>query len=213
MQLPGAKTLWDSLSPRGELCVGLWLKRFRAMGIEVLPVKESARRSAPAVVSNALAADLVAALRKRVRGEVRFDAGSRALYATDLSIYRQPPIGVVIDNRAAPRRDGNESRDEWQYYISGKARMTVVGTGERARTMDFEAGDVGYIEKTLPHYIQNIGDEDLRFLELFRSSRFEDLSFSEWLTHTPPELVMAHLNIDKATYDKIPREKLVVLPR
>jgi FAD/FMN-containing dehydrogenase/Fe-S oxidoreductase len=42
------------------------------------------------------AADLVTALRKRVEGEVRFDAGSRALYATDLSIYRQPPIGVVI---------------------------------------------------------------------------------------------------------------------
>ena len=42
------------------------------------------------------AADLSAALRKRIEGEVRFDAGSRALYATDLSIYRQPPIGVVI---------------------------------------------------------------------------------------------------------------------
>jgi FAD/FMN-containing dehydrogenase len=40
--------------------------------------------------------DLATVLRKRVRGEVRFDAGSRALYATDLSIYRQPPIGVVI---------------------------------------------------------------------------------------------------------------------
>jgi oxalate decarboxylase/phosphoglucose isomerase-like protein (cupin superfamily) len=60
--------------------------------------------------------------------------------------------------------------DEWQYYISGKARMTVVGTGERARTMDFEAGDVGYIEKTLPHYIENTGDTDCKFLELFRSS-------------------------------------------
>jgi oxalate decarboxylase len=107
----------------------------------------------------------------------------------------------------------HQNADEWQYYMSGKARMTVVGTGERARTMDFEAGDVGYIEKTLPHYIHNIGEEDLRFLELFRSSRFQDLSFSEWLTHTPPELVMAHLNIDKATYEKIPREKLVVLPR
>jgi oxalate decarboxylase len=106
----------------------------------------------------------------------------------------------------------HENADEWQYYMSGRARMTVVGTGERARTMDFEAGDVGYIEKTLPHYIENIGDEELRFLELFRSSRFEDLSFSEWLAHTPPELVMAHLNIDKATYDRIPREKPVVLP-
>ena len=31
-----------------------------------------------------------------VRGEVRFDAGSRALYATDLSAYRQVPIGVVV---------------------------------------------------------------------------------------------------------------------
>src|SRR5690348_8336213 len=42
------------------------------------------------------AADLANALRKRIEGEVRFDAGSRALYATDLSIYRQPPIGVVV---------------------------------------------------------------------------------------------------------------------
>jgi len=35
--------------------------------------------------------------------------------------------------------------DEWQYYISGKGRMTVVATGNKARTMDFQAGDVGYI--------------------------------------------------------------------
>jgi len=42
------------------------------------------------------ATDLAAALSKRIEGEVRFDAGSRALYATDLSIYRQPPIGVVV---------------------------------------------------------------------------------------------------------------------
>jgi oxalate decarboxylase len=102
--------------------------------------------------------------------------------------------------------------DEWQYYISGKARMTVLGTGARARTMDFEAGDVGYIEKTLPHYIDNTGDQDLRFIEVFRSDRFQDLSLSEWLSHTPPELVMAHLNIDQATYAQIPQEKLVVVP-
>ena len=39
---------------------------------------------------------LAAELRTQVRGEVRFDAGSRALYATDSSNYRQVPIGVVI---------------------------------------------------------------------------------------------------------------------
>src|SRR5215472_12116877 len=40
----------------------------------------------------ALAADLRAA----IEGEVRFDAGSRAIYATDASNYRMPPIGVVV---------------------------------------------------------------------------------------------------------------------
>ena len=59
--------------------------------------------------------------------------------------------------------------DEWQYYISGQARMTVLGTGKRARTMDFQGGDVGYIEKTLPHYIDNTGDQELRFIEVFRA--------------------------------------------
>ena len=39
---------------------------------------------------------LAAALARTVRGEVRFDAGSRALYATDASNYRQVPIGVVL---------------------------------------------------------------------------------------------------------------------
>ena len=58
--------------------------------------------------------------------------------------------------------------DEWQYFISGKARMTVFATGGRARTMDFQAGDVGYIQKTLPHYVENTGDTDLKFLEMFR---------------------------------------------
>jgi hypothetical protein len=35
-------------------------------------------------------------LRRRVDGEVRFDAGSRGAYSTDASNYRQVPIGVVI---------------------------------------------------------------------------------------------------------------------
>jgi oxalate decarboxylase len=101
---------------------------------------------------------------------------------------------------------------EWQYYISGKGRMTVVAAGNRARTMDFQAGDVGYVEKSLLHYIENTGETDLVFLEMFKSSHYQDLSLSQWLAHTPPELVMAHLKIDKATFDAIPKTKDVVIP-
>jgi len=106
----------------------------------------------------------------------------------------------------------HQNADEWQYFISGKGRMTVFATGGRARTMNFQAGDVGYIEKTLPHYVENTGDTDLKFLEMFKAGVYQDLSLSEWLTHTPPELVMAHMNIDRATLDAIPREETVVMP-
>jgi hypothetical protein len=43
---------------------------------------------------------------------------------------------------------------------------------------------------------------DLRFIEMFKASGYEDVS----LSHMPPELVMAHLNIDKIMYDAIPKE-------
>ncbi len=57
----------------------------------------SATAIATATVGTAVGADgLAAALRATVRGSVRFDAGSRALYATDASNYRQVPIGVVV---------------------------------------------------------------------------------------------------------------------
>jgi oxalate decarboxylase len=51
------------------------------------------------------------------------------------------------------------------------------------------------------------------FLEMFgKVDRFRDLSFSEWLAHTPPQAVMAHLRIDKATYDAIPKNGGVIMP-
>ena len=40
-------------------------------------------------------------LKKSLKGEVRFDAGAKALYATDASNYRQVPMGVVFPKDAA----------------------------------------------------------------------------------------------------------------
>jgi len=102
--------------------------------------------------------------------------------------------------------------DEWQYYVTGKGRMTVFAAGGTARTMDFRKGDIGYVEQTLPHYIENTGTEDLVFLEMFRTSQYEDVSLNNWLTHLPPALVQAHLNIDTATLNAIPHGEDVVVP-
>ncbi|HWE93839.1 MAG TPA: FAD-binding and (Fe-S)-binding domain-containing protein [Tepidisphaeraceae bacterium] len=57
---------------------------------------DDSRTAIPPVDADALAAELS----KVVEGEVRFDKGSRALYSTDGSNYRQVPIGVVIPRHA-----------------------------------------------------------------------------------------------------------------
>jgi FAD/FMN-containing dehydrogenase/Fe-S oxidoreductase len=58
---------------------------------------EDSRTAIPQREAEALAAELS----KQIQGEVRFDAGARALYSTDGSNYRQAPIGVVIPRHKA----------------------------------------------------------------------------------------------------------------
>jgi oxalate decarboxylase len=145
---------------------------------------------------------------KRLKnGDVRIIDSSRFKISTTIA-------AAIVTVKPGGMRElhWHPNADEWQFYFGGKGRMTVFATGGRARTMDFETGDVGYIQRTLPHYIENTGTTDLKFLEMFKSSFYQDLGLSEWLTHTPPELVAAHLNLDKSTIDAMPKEKPVIMP-
>jgi oxalate decarboxylase len=101
--------------------------------------------------------------------------------------------------------------DEWQYYVSGKGRMTVFDSGAKARTMDFQTGDVGYIDVSRPHYIENTGADDLVFLEVFPVSTYQDISAAEWLAHTPTRLVEEHLHTGEAFLKGIAKKEAVVV--
>ncbi len=85
---------------------------------------------------------------------------------------------------------------EWQYYLQGQARMGVFGSSGQARTFNYRAGDVGLVPFAMGHYIENTGQEKLRFLEVFASSYYADLSLNQWLALTPKELVQDHMNFD-----------------
>jgi oxalate decarboxylase len=102
--------------------------------------------------------------------------------------------------------------DEWQYYIEGQGRMGVFAASGQARTFDFRAGDVGYVPFAMGHYVENTGTTPLRFLEMFKSSYFADVSLSTWMALTPPELVQAHLNLDRQVMDALRKEKAPIVP-
>ena len=94
---------------------------------DVVPIARARRRtvgddgSAPIDV-----AGLEAELRRQLDGEVRFDGGSRALYATDGSNYRQVPIGVVIP------RTVDDVVAAVDHARAAGLRVAVQGTGHGA---------------------------------------------------------------------------------
>jgi oxalate decarboxylase len=100
---------------------------------------------------------------------------------------------------------------EWQFWLTGKGRMTIIMNEGRARTMYFNANDVGFVPRVATHYIENTGTTDSTFLEMFKADQFVDVSLNNWLRHAPPEAVTSHLNLGPELIAKIPAEKELVI--
>lgn len=119
---------------------------------------------------------------------------------------------VEVEPGAMRELHWHPNTDEWQYYIDGQARMGVFAASGQARTFDFHAGDVGYVPFAMGHYVENTDTVPLRFLEIFRSSYFGDVSLNQWLALTPPELVKAHLGLDQQVMDALRKQKAPIVP-
>jgi len=62
------------------------------------------------------------------------------------------------------------------------------------------------------HYVENTGTTPMRFLEIFKSSYFADVSLDQWMTLAPPELVEVHLKLDQQVMDALRKNKAPVVP-
>ncbi len=135
---------------------------------------------------------------------------------TDSSVF---PVSTTIAAALVEIEPGglrelhwHPNNNEWQYYIAGKARTGVFAAAGQARTFDFQAGDVGYVPFAMGHYIENTGDTTVRFLEIFRSSYYADVSLDQWMALTPPELVDAHLKLGPQVMGALRKQKSPVVP-
>ncbi|KAL1739233.1 RmlC-like cupin domain-containing protein, partial [Schizophyllum fasciatum] len=95
---------------------------------------------------------------------------------------------VVLEPGAMRELHWHTSADEWSFFIEGNLRYSVF-TEVAARTYDMSPGDVGYAPISSGHYIENIGNTTARFLEVIDAPEFEDISLTQWLALTPPEIV------------------------
>ena len=182
----------------------------------------------PAPVPPPLAQDMAAATRNGAATKLAFDFAmldmkptkqdaSGTIRIVDSSVFEISKTiamaHVVVKPGAMRELHWHTNAAEWQYYIAGKGRMTVFANKSDARTMNFAAGDVGYVPVTLPHYIENTGNEDLVFLEMFKSPAYSDVSLNNWLAGLPPELVQQHLALDQKIVASFPKNNNGIVPK
>ncbi len=177
----------------------------------------------PAPVPGPLASDKIAGAtevprsfshRMTAQSPIRTKSGTVRITDTKAFPVSKTIAAALIEVEPGGLREmhWHPNTDEWQYYIDGQARMGVFAASGQARTFDFRANDVGYVPFAMGHYIENTGNATLRFLEIFKSDHYADVSLDQWLALTPPELVTAHLKTDPQFIRALRKGKSPIVP-
>ena len=143
---------------------------------------------------------------------IRFSGGSVKIVDSTIFPAASTIASALVEVEPGGMRELHwHPTDEWQYYIEGEGRMGVFASQHHARTFNYRAADVGAVPYPYGHYVENLGDTPLRYLEMFRAPRFQDFSLNQWMALTPPELVQAHLNLNKTMMGALRKEKWPVV--
>ncbi|KAK7056437.1 hypothetical protein VNI00_002992 [Paramarasmius palmivorus] len=118
---------------------------------------------------------------------------------------------ITVEPNAMRELHWHPTMDEWAFFLEGQGRVTVFASNSNAKTFNYQAGDIAYVPATFGHYVENTGNTTLKFLELFNTNVYEDISLSQWLALTPPELLKAHLDLDDETIAGLNKTKPVVV--
>ncbi|GAA4232136.1 oxalate decarboxylase [Streptosporangium album] len=151
--------------------------------------------------------------RMHAQEPIRFDGGTVRIVDSRTFAAATTISAALVEVEPGGLRElhWHPTDDEWQYWISGFGRMGVFASSGLARTFNFQAGDVGYVPFAYGHYIENLGNEPLVFLEMFRNPLFEDISAMQWMANTPPQVSADTLNVPRSMIEALPKTKRSVV--
>jgi len=100
---------------------------------------------------------------------------------------------------------------EWAFVLQGRCRTTVIGPDGNSEFDDFDAGDVWYFPRGHGHSIECLGDKPCQFILIFDNgyfSEFGTFSITDWLGHTPPELLAKNLGLAENAFANFPKQEV-----
>lgn len=129
-----------------------------------------------------------------------------------LSTIKNWPVSTTISGgtmtlkpHALRELHWHPNADEWDYFIKGNARITVFSPYGEVHAVEYGPGDVAYIPMGYGHYIENTSDEELEVLLAFNSGSYEEISLTDWISMSPPQVVATNFNLPVSTIEEMRR--------
>lgn len=100
---------------------------------------------------------------------------------------------------------------EWAYMTYGSCRVTALDPQGRATVQDVKAGDLWYFPAGMPHSLQGLGPDGCEFLIIFddgNATEYNTLLLSDWIAHTPPEVLALNFGVPVEAFERIPTSDL-----
>ncbi|MGC1105807.1 MAG: cupin domain-containing protein [Candidatus Acidiferrales bacterium] len=121
-------------------------------------------------------------------------------------------VGSIMDLKPGALRElhWHPNADEWQYYISGRARVGIFGAHGRSSIEEFGPGQVAFIKQGFGHYIEQVGDGPTRILITFPAAEYQEISLSTWLANNPAQLLEDNFGIGAEEVARMPKSKLAI---
>ena len=100
---------------------------------------------------------------------------------------------------------------EWALMTNGRCRVTTLDQQGRAYVADVGPGDLWFFPAGCPHSLQGIGEDGCEFLIVFDDafqSEFNTLLLTDWIAHTPPDVLAQNFGVPAETFKDIPLHDL-----
>ena len=102
---------------------------------------------------------------------------------------------------------------EWAIMLNGSARITAVDQDGKSFVGDVGEGDLWLFPPGVPHSIQGLGPDGCRFLLVFDGGNFDEFHtflITDWLAHTPREVLAKNFSVSESTFDAVPKKELFI---
>jgi oxalate decarboxylase len=102
---------------------------------------------------------------------------------------------------------------EWAYVTYGSCRITVLDPIGQAYVADVNEGDLWFFPAGFPHSLQGLGPDGCEFVIAFndrKASEFNTLLLTDFLAHTPPDILAQNFAVPADTFSKIPLHDLYI---